>query len=101
MRRPSISDEAELLAREEFERHRRQAESRGGGMERERRDALRDLHFMRCPTCGDQLHEIKCRGVLVDKCYSCKGIWLASAELEKLTEGEDVVSRVLGYFSRN
>jgi Zn-finger nucleic acid-binding protein len=35
-----------------------------------------------------QLHEIDYKGVKVDKCVSCDGIWLDAGELEQLSKLE-------------
>jgi Zn-finger nucleic acid-binding protein len=40
---------------------------------------------MQCPRCQNQvLDEIDRSGVTVDRCTSCRGIWLDRGELEKL-----------------
>jgi Zn-finger nucleic acid-binding protein len=40
---------------------------------------------MRCPRCENVvLEEIDRSGVTVDRCASCRGIWLDRGELEKL-----------------
>ncbi len=48
------------------------------------REALRKLHLMHCPKCGMELSEITFRGVKVDKCFACGGVWLDDGELEEL-----------------
>ncbi|MBK6916071.1 MAG: zf-TFIIB domain-containing protein [Deltaproteobacteria bacterium] len=39
---------------------------------------------MHCPKCGMELSEITFRGVKVDKCFACGGVWLDDGELEEL-----------------
>jgi hypothetical protein len=39
---------------------------------------------MHCPKCGADLTEIDFRGVKVDKCFACGGIYLDDGELEQL-----------------
>ncbi|GFN23099.1 hypothetical protein TAMC210_14160 [Thermanaeromonas sp. C210] len=39
---------------------------------------------MRCPLCDVTMKEVERRGVLIDVCPECKGIWLDRGELEKL-----------------
>ncbi|MCH9683390.1 MAG: zf-TFIIB domain-containing protein [Deltaproteobacteria bacterium] len=39
---------------------------------------------MRCPKCGMPLDEITFRGVKVDKCFGCGGVYLDDGELEEL-----------------
>jgi hypothetical protein len=67
------------VARRREERQRHQQELADG--ERER---LRQLHWMRCCKCGAELDEITFRGVKVDKCLSCGGVFLDDGELEEL-----------------
>ena len=61
-------------------------------LDRERHAAKRkqekELHWMKCPKCGTTLVELPLRGVMVDKCSSCHGIWLDKGELELLA-GEE------------
>ncbi|MEM6290793.1 MAG: zf-TFIIB domain-containing protein [Myxococcota bacterium] len=44
----------------------------------------RALHFMHCCKCGAQMDEIVFRGVRVDKCLECGGVYLDDGELEQL-----------------
>lgn len=44
---------------------------------------------MRCPLCNVPMREANRRGVLIDVCPECRGIWLDGGELDKLlTAGE-------------
>ncbi len=45
---------------------------------------LKELHWMRCPKCGQELKEIAYEKVMIDRCESCGGLWLDSGELEIL-----------------
>lgn len=48
---------------------------------------------MNCPRCsGASLREIDRDGVTIDRCESCRGVWLDRGELEKLiarAQGDD------------
>jgi Zn-finger nucleic acid-binding protein len=44
---------------------------------------------MHCPKCGMQLIEINYKGIAVDKCSSCEGIWLDAGELEAVSKFEN------------
>jgi hypothetical protein len=81
--RPSKQEE-EYYARVEFERRRKAEEARQAKMAAEERDKLKQLHYMRCPKCGMELIAIDYRGVEVDKCSACEGIWLDAGELEQI-----------------
>lgn len=41
-------------------------------------------HWRRCPSCGAKLAETNLKGVLIDACGQCGGIWLDKGELELL-----------------
>lgn len=44
---------------------------------------------MRCPLCDVKMKEVERRGVMIDVCPECKGIWLDKGELERLLSLED------------
>jgi len=73
--------EDEYFAKEEVERKRKLALQ----VKRETSEAearrLKELHFMRCPACGQQMHEVTLRGVPVDVCFACQGVFLQHGEL--------------------
>jgi Zn finger protein HypA/HybF involved in hydrogenase expression len=64
----------------EEEKHKRLAE--------EEKKRLKELHYMRCPKCGMELIEIDYKGIKVDKCSECEGIWLDVGELEAVSRLE-------------
>jgi len=39
---------------------------------------------MRCPLCDVKMKEVERRGVMIDVCPDCKGIWLDKGELDRL-----------------
>jgi uncharacterized protein len=47
---------------------------------------LKELHWMHCPKCGQELAAETCDGVEVDVCPSCKGVWLDAGELGTIVE---------------
>ena len=47
-----------------------------------------EIPRMLCPKCGTKLVERTFRGVVIDECADCKGIWLDKGEMEALTEPE-------------
>ncbi len=92
--------EDEYFVREDAEKKRRQAlaakkEKESGELKR-----LKDLHFMHCPKCGLDMHEVKLRGVDVDVCFSCKGVYLDQRDLERMEKPESsgVMSSILNWF---
>jgi protein-arginine kinase activator protein McsA len=84
---PSQQEE-EYFARMEMERRKKHQEERLKTLAAEEKSRLKDLHYMRCPKCGMELKEIPHKGVNIDKCFSCDGIWLDAGELEILAKLE-------------
>lgn len=97
--KPSEQEE-EYFARQEFERRKRLADERARTLEAQERDRLRQLHRMRCPKCGAELVEVELRGVRIDKCTNCAGLWLDSGELEQVTAKGDFLGSLLSIFGR-
>src|SRR3989338_4310553 len=85
--KPSDSEE-EFFARQEFERRKKTDEEKRKKMVEEERKKLKELHHMHCPKCGMNLIEIDYKGIKVDKCSGCEGIWLDSGELETVVKAE-------------
>ena len=79
--RPS-QPEDEYFAREDVENKRRLAlQVKRETDEAERRE-LRALHYMHCPKCGLEMHEVKLRGLDVDVCFACSGVFLDLDEID-------------------
>ena len=85
--KPSRNEE-EYFAKEEYEKLRSLAVGKAEEMVDEERERAKELHWMHCPKCGMELTTLSMRGVEVDQCHSCQGIWLDAGELEKLVENE-------------
>ncbi|MDP3937947.1 MAG: zf-TFIIB domain-containing protein [Deltaproteobacteria bacterium] len=96
-KKPSTAEE-EYFAREELKR-REQTNIKKGHEEREK---LKALHWMRCPKCGSELHEVAFRDVSIDRCEDCGGVFLDRGELEQLSGSEDnVIGAILQYFKKD
>lgn len=87
MVRPSEREE-EYFARLEYERKKKIEEEKHKRLAEEERRRLKELHYMRCPKCGMELIEIDYKGIKVDKCSECEGIWLDAGELEVVSRLE-------------
>jgi len=97
------SSEEEYFALENAEKKRKLALAEAKKMAEAERKKQRELHHMHCPKCGMHLQEIAYRGVAIDKCFSCNGMWLDEGELEKLGGGNGepgYVERIIGFFTR-
>ncbi len=85
--KPTQSEE-EYYARLEFERRKKLELDKQAAMEVEEKKRQQELHYMRCPKCGMQLIEIGYRGIEIDKCSECEGVWLDAGELEAVSKME-------------
>ncbi len=94
------TSEEEYFVREDAEKKRKLALQAKKEKQADELKQLKDLHFMRCPKCGLQMHEVKLRGVDVDVCFSCNGVFLDQGELELLEKPESrgVMSSILNWF---
>ncbi len=98
--KPSEKEE-EYFAREEFEKKRKEQEEIQLKLEAEEKKRLKEIHFMHCPKCGMDLIEINFKGIGVDKCSSCEGIWLDAGELEAISKLEKgILDRWFGVFKK-
>jgi hypothetical protein len=63
-----------------------------------REDIERKTHYMKCPKTGHDLVTILIRGVQVDTCPTCGGLWLDAGELGTLLKHEEpgLIRKVLG-----
>lgn len=85
--KPSEQEE-EYFARKEFERKKKIDEEKHKKLSNEGKRKLKDLHYMRCPKCGMELIEIDYKGIKIDECSECEGIWLDAGELETVSKLE-------------
>jgi len=86
-RKPSEKEE-EYFARIEFEKRRKAEEEKQRKLAEEEKKKLKELHYMKCPKCGMNLIEIDYKGIKVDKCSDCEGVWLDVGELEAVSKLE-------------
>lgn len=66
--------EAARRKREEAERARQAEETR----------KLREAHWRKCPKCGHDMNVETIKGIEIEKCSSCAGIFFDRGELEQL-----------------
>ena len=76
--------EDEYILRKEIEQRREAVRAKRAELAEDERSKLKELHWMRCAKCGAELHEVEFRGVKVDKCFACGGVYLDDGELEQL-----------------
>ena len=96
----SSKSEDEFIAKEEAEKVKRLQDKLQQEEEEKERAEIKATCYMRCPKCGGQLEAIMFKGVEIDHCTSCGGVWLDEGELEKLagTEDSNVIGDILSFF---
>ncbi len=93
--------EEEYFARMEFERLQKAEQEKQNKLAAEEKKRLQELHYMCCPKCGMHLVEIDYRGIKVDRCSACLGIWLDAGELEAVTKlGTPVLNKLFSVFKQ-
>ena len=87
-------NEDEYFAREDAERLARLRAHR----QAEQTAAERKSHLMKCPRCGADLQAQMLRGIHLERCPECHGVWLDDGELDLLVRNDDpgVLGRVMG-----
>lgn len=80
--------EEEFFARTELERLKKSEEEKQKKLQQHERQRLQELHYMRCPKCGMELIEIDYKGIKIDRCSECDGVWLDAGELESISKLE-------------
>ena len=85
--KPSEKEE-EFFARTEFDKKKKIEEEKHKRLAEEEKKRLKDLHYMQCPKCGMELIEIDYKGIKIDECSECAGIWLDAGELETVAKLE-------------
>lgn len=78
--------EDEYFARMELETRQKKLREQMKSMEKEEKERLRELHWMRCPKCGMEMLEIDFEGIKVDKCSSCHGLFFDHGEVNHVIE---------------
>jgi hypothetical protein len=97
--KPSESEE-EYFKRQELERLREMRTQAARETAEAERTRLKQLHWMRCPKCGMELSEVAFRGVAVDACFTCGGMFFDQGEVDKLAAPDDpgALRRMLDLF---
>lgn len=93
--------EAEYIARMEYEKRKKLEEEKHKKLKEEEKIKLKELHYMRCPKCGMEMIEIDYKGIEIDKCSECEGIWLDAGELEAVAKLEKTgLDKLFGVFRK-
>jgi hypothetical protein len=81
-------EEEEYFARQEILTKRALAEKIREESEKEELENMKKLHWMHCAKCGFQMHPVVFKGITIEKCPNCNGIFLDEGELEQLAGKE-------------
>ncbi len=76
--------EEEYFARLEFERRKKVLEEQESRSTEEERLRILTVARGRCPKCGAELVPVPYRGIELDKCSRCQGVWLDFGELDQV-----------------
>jgi uncharacterized protein len=83
-----LTPEEEFFARENLAKVKKLAAKKREKLDKEEREKLKKLHWMHCAKCGCEMQEILFRGITVNRCLNCGGVYLDHAEFEKLAGKE-------------
>lgn len=93
--------EDEYFARLEHELREKIKEQKSKRTSKEERENLRKLHFMKCPKCGIDLMEIDFKGMKIDECSDCRGIWLDACEFDAMAKMDKPIRQRLFNMFKN
>jgi hypothetical protein len=98
--KPSAKEEEYFLMLD-LERRKKIEKEKHKQMAEEEQRTHRELHFMRCPKCGMQLREVDFKGIKIDKCFACDGIWLDAGELDLISTLENgMIEKLFSVFRK-
>ena len=80
----NISEEDKYFKKKDAELKKKKHEE----MECQRRDEIKDMHYMHCPKCGCDLQSVEKFHVELDFCPSCNGVWFDQGELDRVIDLE-------------
>jgi uncharacterized protein len=72
----------------------------------ERSAAERQTHLMKCPRCGAQLVETERRGIKIDQCPECHGVWVDQGEIDLIIKAAEhhptshMMQDIISFFHR-
>lgn len=97
--KPSKTED-EYFAKEDAEKKKRLAKSISDKHTKEERKHIQEFCYLKCPKCGGQLSELLYRGIQIEKCVDCMGVWLDDGELEKISGegGGNIIKEILNLF---
>jgi Zn-finger nucleic acid-binding protein len=94
------STEDEFFAKEDVEKKRKLALSVAKELAAGERKRLRDLHHLHCPKCGMKMQQLKLRGLEVEVCFACGGVFLEKGDIDVIAapEQKGIMAAILNWF---
>ena len=93
--------EGEYFARVELEKLKKIEGEKQKMLKEEEKRRLKELHFMKCPKCGMGIIEVDYKGLKVDKCSECDGVWLDAGELEAVAKmDKSAIDKLFSIFTK-
>ncbi|HSW62095.1 MAG TPA: zf-TFIIB domain-containing protein [Dissulfurispiraceae bacterium] len=97
----STAQEEEYIKRQEIERIKKAEEEKHKNFSKSEKKRMQELHFMKCPKCGMELFEVEFKGIKVDKCSDCDGIWFDAGEFESVAQlNKSSLDKLFGVFKK-
>ena len=96
------TDEQDYFQRDEQEKLYKAAAKKKDAEKRAAAERLREAHWMCCCKCGVTMETVAFRGVEIERCPGCGGVYLDKGELETLA-GKDrggIFSDLAGLWGR-
>ncbi len=92
--------EDEYFVLEDAEKKRKMARDVKKSMAADEAKRLKDLHFMHCPMCGMQMQSVAFRGMDVDVCFACGGVFLDKKEIDVIAHPQQkgIMAAILNWF---
>jgi hypothetical protein len=85
--------EDQHVLEQELSRRLQKLEAEQQLMAQAEKQRQKELHWMRCPKCGQSLATEHYGTVEIDVCPSCRGLWLDANELETILASESSLFR--------
>ena len=91
--------EEEYFARLEAEKLRKLSEKKRSELKTKEIDTLKETHHMRCASCGFELQTLVFKGISIDKCFHCGGVFLNKEAFENLCgQDNNVLTQLMSIF---
>ena len=97
MANKTTDQEQEYFARLEAKRKEELREKLEAEAKKKEAEARKQTHWMKCPKCGSDLTAVAYRGIEIDRCGGCNGIFLDDGELETLAGAPESGSFFRGF----